>query len=250
MIHFSALIVDDEAIARANLRAALQRHPQWHVAAEAESGEAALVAVRQHQPDVVFLDVEMPGMPGLQAARELSREPGGPQIVFVTAYDRYAVEAFELCAVDYLLKPFDDERLAQTLERLQALAVPPATEPVHEALDYLEHPQRKLQRLLLRSVGSIRILPIEDVLWLASAGNYVEVHHREGTDLHRIQLATLELRLPPGRFLRVHRSAVVRLSAIREIRTLDRGVVAVLEGGHEVRVSARHRDALVAALER
>ncbi|MEL6183755.1 MAG: LytTR family DNA-binding domain-containing protein [Myxococcota bacterium] len=250
---FAALVVDDEAIARRNLRSALEQQPRWSVAAEADSGEAALEAARNLTVDVVFLDVQMPGMLGLRAAREMAKLSQSPLVVFVTAYDQYAVAAFDLCAVDYLLKPFDDERLGRTLQRVEQLLTVQdrdTTDAVGEALDYLENPRRPLHRLLLRSVGSIRVLPIEEVLWLSSAGNYVEVHHREGTDLHRIQLVALEARLPRRDFVRVHRSAILRVSAVREIRTVERGwTTAVMTDGREVRVSARYRDALIEALE-
>lgn len=250
MKSYSALVVDDETMARRNLSSALRRVPGWTVIGEADSGGAALEAAALYRPDVIFLDVEMPGIDGIRAARGLAASKPAPLIVFVTAYDRYAVEAFELCAVDYLLKPFDDERLARTLHRLEGLAAVAGPSAIEAALDHLENPQRPLHRLLLRSVGSIRVLPIEEVLWLSSAGNYVEVHHQHGTDLHRIQLASLEARLPAGDFIRVHRSAVVRLSAVREIRTLEKGwTIAVLADDREVRVSARYRDALIEALD-
>ena len=181
----------------------------------------------------------------------LSTRAHAPLVVFVTAYDQYAVEAFELCAFDYLLKPFDNDRFRRVIHRVEASLDANVRADLRHAVAHLTEPDLPLARLLIRSVGAIKVLSVAEVLWFSSSGNYVEVHHGQGCDLHRVQLSTLERKLDPGEFCRVHRSAIVRLREVREVRFGEgNGAVAVMSNGREVRVSARHRDALVAALDR
>lgn len=185
-----AVVVDDEALARVNIRAALAEYPNWQLNAELGSGQALFETLRQQSADVVFLDIHMPGLNGMATARLLSTLPHCPLIIFVTAYDHYAVEAFELFALDYLLKPFDDERFQQCLARAeQALQDGHYRQQQrlwqqHQEQQQHAHQQRghqagghqqagRLQQLVIRSLGSIRLVPMDEVRWFAASGNYV-----------------------------------------------------------------------------
>lgn len=211
------IIVDDEALARANLRYALADHPDWQVAGEFDAASAARAFLAQHDVDLVFLDIHMPGEHGLVLARALSRLPQPPLIVFVTAYDQHAIEAFEVHALDYLLKPLDDARLAAALARAGAMLAQ-RQRAVHAdavrafvgEIDPAGAPAPFWSRIHVRSVGRIDHVALDDVLWIASAGNYVELHLRERTILYRIPISRLERHLDPRDFVRTHRRFIVR----------------------------------------
>ncbi len=237
-----ALIVDDEALARANLRHALAAAPHWTVAAECGSVAEARRALESSPPDVVFLDVQMPVEDGLVLARALAAGDEPPIIVFVTAFESFAIDAFEVHALDYLLKPFDDERFAQALARAEALLQLRERASYAGALrDYLaEQPAEGaasaapsyLTRLCIRSVGKIESVAVDDVRWIHGAGNYVELHLAGRMVLHRITLTQLERRLDPAVFMRVHRSTMVRRAEC---------VVAVGHGRRDVLPQAAKR---------
>lgn len=251
---YRVLIVDDEAPARRNLRLALAALPGWQVVGEAASAAEARTLMATQAVDVLLLDVQMPVETGVRFARSLARHPQPPIVVFVTAYDAFAIEAFEAHAMDYLLKPFDDARLAQTLDRAAALLALQQQaafaqvlgDLVKEPLDSAASPPT-LSSVTVRSVRRIERIKIEDVLWISSAGNYVELHLPGRTLLHRAPLNWMEARLEADQFLRVHRTALVRRSAIREFRSLaDAGGRVILTNGDEVAVSPKG----IAALKR
>jgi len=242
------LIVDDEAPGRTNLRLAMAAHPDWELAAECDSAAAARSALANRDVDLVFLDIGMPQESGLVLARELARQPEPPLIVFVTAHSAHAIEAFEVHALDYLLKPLDDARLAQAVERSAALLRGRQRAAFGAALrDYTD--AGAPEHINVRSVGRIERIAIADIGWAAAAGNYVELHLSGRTVLHRITLSSLEALLPPQAFLRVHRGAIVRRS---QIARLDSGGDATwrlhLCCGGVVAVSERYLDAVKAAM--
>ena len=246
------LIVDDEAPGRANLRLAMAAHPGWTLAGECEDAQAARAALAAGDVDVVFLDIQMPGESGLVLARELSRLREPPLVVFVSAHGEHAIEAFEVHALDYLLKPLGDARLAQAVERCAALLRRRQREAYGAALrDYVasaDAPQG-LAHLNVRSVGRIERIAIDEVLWLESAANYVELHLAARSVLHRITLNRMEALLPPGAFLRVHRGAIVRRGQIARLDSTGDGTWRlVLRCGAVVPVSERHVDAVRAAM--
>lgn len=249
MTEVRVLIADDEALARTNLREALRGHPSFRIVGEATTGLEVVPAVQALRPDLLLLDIEMPGRDGVTVARDLASIDPCPAVVFVTAFSEYAVDAFQLCAVDYLLKPFDDERFADALARVESTLARDDSLMLRALSEQLALPKRRTKRLIIRSVGSIRVVPVEDVIWFRAGGNYVEVHHREGIDLHRVTLAALERSLNPREFARVHRSALVRLSEIRELKPGPDHSVAVMSNGDTVRVSQSYRDALIQSLE-
>ncbi|MCS0585537.1 LytTR family DNA-binding domain-containing protein [Massilia pinisoli] len=247
------LIVDDEAPSRANLRLALGAHPDWVLAGECDGTAAARGLLAAQDADVIFLDIQMPAESGLVLAREISRLPAPPLIVFVTAYSEHAVDAFDVHALDYLLKPLNDARLAQTVERIGAMLGQRQREAYGAALrDYVDAgTDRKavLERINVRSVGRIEQILVADILWIESAGNYVELHLAGRTVLHRITLNRLETLLAPGDFLRVHRGAIVRRSEIARLDTVGDGSYRLtLRCGAAVAVSERYLAALKSAM--
>ena len=246
------LIVDDELPSRANLRLALAAHPDWRLVAECDGTAAARAALAAQEVDVIFLDIQMPAESGLVLAREISRASAPPLIVFVTAYSEHAIDAFEVHALDYLLKPLNDARLAQAVERIGAMLGQRQREAYGEALrDYVDAGQAKaaLERINVRSVGRIEQIRVADILWIESAGNYVELHLAGRTVLHRITLNRLETLLAPEDFLRVHRGAIVRRGEIARLDSVGDGSYRLtLRCGATVAVSERYLGALKSAM--
>jgi two-component system LytT family response regulator len=243
------LIVDDEPPGRANLRLALAAHPDWQLVAECDGTAAARAILAAQEVDVIFLDIQMPAESGLVLAREISRLRAPPLIVFVTAYSEHAIDAFEVHALDYLLKPLSDARLAQTVERIGAMLGQRQREAYGAALrDYVDASAR-LERINVRSVGRIEQILVADILWVESAGNYVELHLAGRTVLHRITLNSVETLLAPADFLRVHRGAIVRRSEIARLDTVGDGSYRLtLRCGATVAVSERYLGALKSAM--
>ena len=253
-----ALLVDDEPLARANLRQALAEYPGWTIAGECAGARATRAFLASSPVDVVFLDVQMPFESGLSLARELVEAPLPPLIVFVTAFDRYAIEAFEVQALDYLLKPVDDARLALALARVaEALAIRQRAAyalAVRDAADEVEQGRGTaasdfLKRICVRSVGTMESVAVASVEWIASAGNYVELHLAGRTILHRTTMSTLERHLDPAEFLRVHRTAIVRRALVTAIESAGEGAFALtLASGVRIPVSERQAPAVRALL--
>jgi two-component system LytT family response regulator len=243
------LIVDDEPPGRANLRLALDAHPDWLLVAECDGTAAARTVLAAQEVDVIFLDIQMPAESGLVLAREISRLRAPPLIVFVTAYSEHAIDAFEVHALDYLLKPLNDARLAQAVERIGAMLGQRQREAYGAALrDYVDAGAR-LERINVRSVGRIEQILVADILWIESAGNYVELHLAERTVLHRITLNRIETLLAPADFLRVHRGTIVRCSEIARLDTVGDGSYRLtLRCGATVGVSERYLGALKSAM--
>ncbi|MFP5392820.1 MAG: LytR/AlgR family response regulator transcription factor [Gammaproteobacteria bacterium] len=248
----TVFLVDDEPLARVNLRRAIERFTRWKVILELDNGEGVETYARQLQPSVVFIDIRMPKRSGLAAAAGLLTLAQPPLIVFVSAYSEYALQAFELYALDYLLKPFSDERFQQTVERLQSVADNAHARGCIERqqLDYGGE-KKYLQVLIVRSVGVIRVVDLKDVLWFQGCGNYVEVILADEKILHRVSLGFLEENLDPGQFVRCHRGAIVRVAAIREIKTWDDGQMTLgLKNGDTPKLSPAYKAGVLAAIER
>jgi len=249
-----ALIVDDEAPGRANLALALAPIPGWQVVAQCDGADGARREVANGQVDVAFIDVQMPVESGLSLARSLCALPRPPLLVFVTAYSRYAIEAFEVHALDYLLKPLDDGRLAQALARAEELLrLKQQGGHARAVRDCVEDATRGeagaalgyLRRVNVRSVGRVEAVDLADVAWIGSAGNYVELQVGGRSVLHRIPLSRLEPRLDPAQFLRTHRTAIVRRDQLRELAVVaDGSWQARLRCGAVAPVSQRYVDAV------
>lgn len=245
------LIVDDEARSRTNLRLALSEVVDWELAAECDSAAGARSAMQRHEPDLIFLDIQMPGESGLVLAREIAAQSAPPLVVFVSAYSEHAIDAFEVFALDYLLKPVGDARLAQAVERATAMLAQRQRGSYGAALrDYANAGAgQRMDHVNVRSVGSIEQIRFGEILWMQSASNYVELHLDGRTVLHRITLNRLEALLPPGDYLRVHRSTIVRRDQIARLATGGDGAWRLgLRCGAEVAVSERYLPALKTAM--
>jgi two-component system LytT family response regulator len=235
------LIVDDEAPARARLRRLLAAIDGAEVVGEAADGEQALALVEQWQPDALLLDVQMPELDGLSVAASLPDD--GPAVIFVTAFDAYALQAFDARALDYLLKPVEPERLARALQRVRPRA-PPRTPPRAPL------PPLPLTQLLVPTRQGLQVLRVADIEWIAAADNYVTLHAPGREFLLRRTLAGLLADLGDG-FMRVHRSAAVALARVAEVKPNDKGdAVLRLASGAEVACSRAFRAALVERLGR
>lgn len=244
-----ALIVDDEPLARDLLREMLAPHDRLEIVGECRDGAGAVAAIVSLTPDLVFLDVQMPGMSGLQVIEAVGPERM-PRVVFVTAHDRYAAKAFELHALDYVLKPFDEDRLANTLRRVFASLAPDDLERRLAALlaGFAPAPG---ERLVIQEAGRALLVPVDEVDWLEAAGKYVVVHAGRETHTLRGSISALEAELDPRRFVRIHRSTIVRLDRIREIRGNPGGDgEVVLRDGTTLAASRSHRHRLHAPLGR
>lgn len=253
------LIVDDEEPGRINLRYALARHADWRVVGECAGVAQARALLAREEVDLVFVDVRMPIESGIDLARDLSALAEPPLIVFVTAFDAYAVEAFEVHALDYLLKPFADARLAQTLERAAAMLSRRRTAGFAPALRAYVAAQSEVsvadctpaywERLSVRSVGCIESVLVSEVLWMEADGNYVKLHLAGRCVLYRMPLSRLEQHLDPARFVRVHRRAIVGVEQLAKLSVVgDGGGLLTLRCGDAVVVSERHADAVRARM--
>lgn len=217
------LIVDDEPLARARLRALLEAQPDVEIAGEAGDGQSALDAEQALQPDLVLLDIAMPGMTGLEAAHRMRDQPLPPSIVFCTAYDEHALAAFEAQALDYLVKPVRAERLAAALHKVRTYL---AGRSGQQHAAPANAPRRS--HLCARLRGSLRRIPIEDIRYLQADEKYVVVHHARGEDLIEESLKSLEAEFA-DRFIRIHRNCLVARNEISELRRSPEGhTMAVL----------------------
>jgi len=243
-----ALLVDDEPVARRRLRALLAAEPRVEIVGECEDGGAALDAVRRLAPDVMFLDVQMPGLDGFDVI-ELLKPDACPAVIFVTAYDRYAMRAFDVHAADYLLKPFARARLGTAVTRAAALVGTAENPKRLQALVETVRTGRPLQRFLVKGAGRAYAVRVEDVESVEAADHYVELRTGDGVHLVREMLSTLERRLDPERFVRVHRSTIVNVGRIRELRPAAHGECTVLlASGRRVRCSRTYAAAVKRAL--
>ncbi|SPF46861.1 DNA-binding response regulator [Candidatus Sulfopaludibacter sp. SbA4] len=242
------LIVDDEPLARERIRTLLAAEPEVEIVGECSDGEAAIAAIRNSAPDVVFLDVQMPELDGFGVLERIDRS-AMPIIVFVTAFDQYAVQAFEARALDYLLKPFDRERFSKSLARVRMEHMRCSTsglsERLHSMLDEWKQRKQGPGRLVIRCGGRVCFVRFDELDWLEAAGNYVRMHAGKETYLHRTTMAQMEACLPPEKFVRVHRSSIVNLDRIKELQPLFRGDYAIiLRNGQQLTLSKAYRDRL------
>lgn len=255
-----AILVDDEDPGRITLRYALSKHADWSIAAEFSNAASAREFLQQNQVDVVFLDIQMPKENGISLARSISTMDNPPLIIFVTAYNAHAVDAFEVHALDYLLKPFNPRRFAEALQRAEEMLeqrrgyrealslfvsqAGPLERSLHKPSNIAEPAipvPEYLEQVIVRSVGEMECVKLHDVLWISSASNYVELHLPKRIVLHRITLTEIEKKLNPNEFMRVHRTAIVRTKEMQQVRVAGDGVYQLLLfNGDEVPVSERY----------
>lgn len=238
------VVVDDEPLARETLSLGLAGDPEIALVGSC-AGAAAAEVIRRERPDILFLDVEMPEVNGFDLVAEVG--PGAvPVVVFVTAYDRYALRAFEVHALDYLLKPFDDRRFRETLRRakehLRSREARSLEERLLGLLEEREAARSFVRRFAVRGRDRSIFVPVSSVDWIEAADDYVELHAGGETHLVRARIADLEKRLDPGEFVRIHRSTIVHLDRVRELHPLFRGdSTVVLVDGTRLRLSRSRR---------
>jgi two-component system LytT family response regulator len=242
------IVVDDEPLAREKLLGFLAQEPDFEVVAECRDGAQAVELIQQEKPDLVFLDVQMPEVNGFEALEKLDPEEI-PTVVFVTAYDQYALRAFDVHAVDYLLKPFDRERLQQTLDRIrQQLQLGQMKEQLRSLL---EERSRYPDRIEVRTPGRVVIVRVSEILWIDAAGNYIKIHTTDEVLSLRETMASIEKRLNPQMFLRIHRSTIVNVEQISELQQQFHGdYVVLLKGGQRLTLSRSYRDKMQNLLQR
>jgi len=269
-VSYRTVIVDDEPLARERIRTLLKRHPEFEIAAECADGPAAVAAITRMSPDVVFLDVQMPGMDGFEVLRAIvpreTDRPGEkdeagaragekikiertPAIIFVTAYDQYALRAFDSNAFDYLLKPFDRQRFERTLARVSRQIETEKRDHLSARLEALvralQPSPRFLERLVVRTAGRVTFLKAEEIDWIEAAGNYACIHTGAEAHLLRETMAMLESKLDPAKFVRIHRSVIVNLDRVREIQPSFHGdAVVLIRGGKRLPLSRSYREKL------
>lgn len=241
-----ALIVDDEPLAREGVALRLGKFKDVEIVGECESGSAAVKKIIELTPDVVFLDVQMPGMDGFEVLKALPSE-NLPQVVFLTAYEQHALRAFEVHALDYLLKPVDNDRFDAAVQRARDFGnAESKLRMVQRVLDMLrENSAGYVSRFPVRVGSRIHLVFTEDIQWIQGAGNYAELHASGRCHLLRETLNSLEQKLDPAQFLRIHRSRIVRATCIRELQPIDnREFLVKLSDGSEHRSSRSYADRL------
>jgi two-component system, LytTR family, response regulator len=232
-----AIIVDDEALARQLINEYLQEYPQISVIAECKSGRQAIKAINEEKPDVVFLDIRMPGMDGFEIIEHLDH---APRIIFCTAHSDFALKAFEVNAVDYLLKPYDRKRFARAIQKILEAHRSEAEEfeRLVKVLQAVRSPNEKFESVFVRSGKRITAVRTADILWIEANGDYCDLHTGNASYLSNLSLSELESRLDPVKFARVHRSFIVSIAAVTQLTSDgEGGYVAMLRNGARVKVS-------------
>ena len=240
MIH--TVLADDELLARQKLRQLLSEEPGINIVGEGTTASETIALVLETKPQLLFLDIQMPGMDGFDIATELctSKTTPKPHIIFTTAHDQYALRAFEIDAVDYLLKPFTRERLSSAVERARKEIVHANQKPASASAD--RNGTHYTNRIVFKSRGRIVFLPVSDIRWISAEENYVRICTQSETHLLRETMSRLEEKLDPELFLRVHRSSIVNLQHVKEVRTEADGEYAVvLVNGEKLTMSRGYR---------
>jgi len=242
-----ALIVDDEPLARRHIRRLLERSADVEVLADCADGREAIGAIKELSPDLVFLDVQMPEADGFAVFDAVGAE-SMPLVVFVTAYDQYALQAFEVSALDYLLKPFDRKRFARSLERARSRLSSDRSEINRRALEILEELRAKAgqpERILIKSGGRAFFLKVDEIDWIEAEGKYLRLHVGRDSYLLREAISSVEAQLDPKKFPRIHRSTIVNIERVRELQALfNNEYHVVLHDGTELTLSHGYRKKL------
>ena len=248
----SVLVVDDEPLAREGLKLLLGRQPQVESVSEARNGREAIAHIREQSPDLVFLDVQMPRTDGFAVVHAVGAERM-PPIIFVTAHDQYAIRAFEIAAIDYLLKPVTEERFElafkRAMDRLRGAPQEDGTKQLMAMLDAIANPPRQLERFAVRSGENTLFVPVNEVDWIEAFQNYVRLHAGPATYLLHVPMNTLEGVLDSNRFLRIHRSHIVNVRRIAQLWSMAHGQYAVeLKSGQRLQSGRTYNDRIRRAL--
>ncbi|HKS10641.1 MAG TPA: LytTR family DNA-binding domain-containing protein [Pyrinomonadaceae bacterium] len=250
------LLIDDVQLARERLKRCLAEHPDVEVVGECDNGDQAVKAIRALSPDLIFLDVQMPALDGFGVLDALKTERM-PVVIFVTAYNEYAIQAFEVNALDYLLKPVDCERLSKAVQRAKAhLAQPGPSGDLDDVnrrframLEDIKAGTKFLKRLTIKLTGRTILLPTDEIDWIETYGNYLKVHAGRESHLIRGTMQSLETKLDPEKFVRVHRSVIVNIEKVKEIYPRSNGDQdLVLQNGQQLMLSRNFRDKFFAVL--
>ena len=232
MTKIRTVIVDDEPLARRGIRSQLNEEKDFEIISECRNGLEAVETIAEKSPDLVFLDVQMPELDGFGVLEAVGARKM-PAVIFVTAYDKYALQAFDVHALDYLLKPIDPDRFNKALERARAQLDRTSIQDLSQRLQGLlkdlrgSRATKFTERLVIKSAGRISFLPIADIDWIEAADNYVRLHVGRDQHLLRETLSSLEQRLDPDRFIRIQRSRIVNLQRVKELQPLFRGVYEI-----------------------
>jgi two-component system LytT family response regulator len=242
------VIADDEALAREQVQEFLRRFEDCQLAAVCKNGIETVSAIEEHKPDLLFLDIEMPELNGFEILQQ-SRVVPLPVVVFVTAYDKYAIQAFEAHALDYLLKPFDFERFEQAFLRARKQITASRNGELNEKLlamlEFRKSRPKYLDRLAIKSHGRVIFLKTDEIAWIEAAGNYLELHSGMESHLIREPIGDFEQRLDPGRFIRIHRSCIVNVEHIKELQPGFGGeYLVVMNDGQQLTASRGYRERL------
>ena len=248
----SCLIIDDEKLARELLTEFLENFPEIELAGEASNGTDGIALIDKMKPDLIFLDVQMPEVGGFEVLSSLGNRPL-PHVIFVTAYDQYAVRAFEVHALDYLLKPFDQERFDVSWRRAKEQIIRERNggtdQRILALLEELKAGNKYLERLVIKAAGRIYFLETSEIDWIEAEGNYVSVHSAKKTHLLRETISSLEAQLDPKKFVRIHRSSIIHVDRIHELQPWFHGEYRIiLQDGTQLTLSRNHRDKLQEAL--
>ena len=242
------IIVDDEPLARERIRTLLSRDLSVQIVCECDNATHAIAAIRSMKPDLIFLDIQMPEKNGFDVVSEIGPDDM-PAVIFCTAYDEFAVRAFEVNAVDYLLKPFDRGRLKQALdrvvERLGSKAGTENTQRLNALLAEIQTPAQRLDRIAVKTAGKVVLISVPDIDWVGSADNYVEIHVGSHSHLLRETMTSIAGRLPPEIFVRISRTSIVNVNRVKELEPMFHGeYTVVLKDGARLTMSRSHRDQL------
>jgi two-component system, LytTR family, response regulator len=247
------LIIDDVQLARERLKRCLADEPDVEIVGECDNGANAVESIRALSPDLIFLDVQMPALDGFGVLEALKGERM-PAVIFVTAYNEYAIQAFDVNALDYLLKPVDCARLSKAVERAKSQLAQPAPgddldSRFRAMLEDIKATPRFLKRITIKLTGHTILLPIDEVDWIESYGNYLKLHAGRESHLIRGTMQSLEAKLDPEKFVRVHRSTIVNIEKIKQIFPRSNGDQdLVLQNGEQLMLSRKYRDRFFAAL--
>lgn len=249
----NTLIVDDEPLARDRVKRFLRDEHDINIIGECGNGREAVSAIKEKKPDLVFLDIQMPEKNGFEVVKSLDAK-SMPSVIFVTAYDQYALQAFDVHALDYLLKPFNRERLHKAVsharDQIETKRMGNLDERLASLIADLRGEKKYLERLVVKSVGRVFFLKVDEIDWIEAAGNYVKLHAGREAHMIRETMNGIEAKLDPDKFLRIHRSTVVHIDRIKELHPMFSGDYAViLRNGTELALSRNYRERLLELFE-
>lgn len=245
-MNIRTIIVDDEPLARDRVRRFLRDEDGIEIVGECGNGPSAVAAIANEKPDLVFLDIQMPEKDGFEVVKALPAKDM-PTIIFVTAFDQFAIKAFDVHALDYLLKPFSRERIkravARAREHIDRKRVGDIDDRLNSLIADLKSEKKYLERLVVKSVGRVFFLKADEIEWVEAAGNYVKLHAGRDSHMIRETMSGIEAKLNPEKFLRIHRSTIVNVDRIKELHPMFSGDYAViLKNGTELALSRNYRD--------